>query len=95
MDEIEHAHEQHRLRLESGLVVLIRDDEEDILQDGDEELIEECIRRRNVGLLRDVVDELQAHIKARSLNLTVIMLAGPQARVDDELELAIVQLEKS
>ena len=94
MDEVEHAHEQHGLGLEASLVVLVGKNEEHILQDADEELVEESVGRVDVSLLSDVVDELEAHVKARSLDIAVIVLAGPHARVNDELELTVVELQK-
>jgi len=94
VDEVDHAHEKHRLRLEAGLVVLIRQDKKDVLQDCDEELVEEHIGCLHVSLLGNVIDQLQAHVKARSLNIAVVVLARPQARVDDKLELAIVEFQQ-
>lgn len=93
-DEVEHSHKQHGLCLETGLVIGIRQDEEDVLKNGHKELLEECICGLRIRLLGDVRDKLQAHVKARSLDITIIVLAGPHASVNNELELAVVQLKQ-
>jgi hypothetical protein len=75
-------------------VVLVRQDEEDVLKDCDEELVEERVRSLHVRLLGNVVDQLQAHVQPGSLDVAVVVLAGPQAGIDDELELPVVQLQE-
>lgn len=77
VDKVEQAHEQHRLRLEPRLVVLIRQDKEDVLQDRDEELVEEGVGCLHVRLLGDVVDQLQAHVQPGGLDVAVVVLASP------------------
>jgi lipoate synthase len=44
VDEVEHPRKEHRLRLEAGLMIGIGENKEDILQNGDEELLKEGIR---------------------------------------------------
>lgn len=94
LDKIKHAHEELGLCLEACLVVRVAQDEEDILEDRDEELLEECIGRLGIRLLRDVGDKLEAHVKASALHVSIVMLASPQAGVYDKLELAVVQFQQ-
>jgi hypothetical protein len=41
--------------------------------------------------LRHVVNELNTHAETSVLNLSVIVLAGPHAGVDDEFELPLIE----
>ena len=75
-------------------MVCVGKNEEDILQDRNKELLEEGIRCRSVRI-RDVSNQLQTHVKTSIFNLAVVVLACPHARVDDEFELTVVELEKS
>ena len=94
MDQVEHPRKQHGLRLEAGLVVCVGKNEEDILQDRNKELLEEGIRCCGIGL-RNVSNQLQAHVETSVFDLAIVVLACPHARVDDEFELSIVELKKS
>lgn len=71
----------------------ISEHKEDILKDWDEELLEERVSSLRISLC-DIGDELKAHIESSIFNLTVVMLAGPHARVYHKLELSVVQLEE-
>jgi hypothetical protein len=62
VDEIEEFHQEHRLCLETSLVVVVRHNKEDVLQDGDEESLEEGIGSLHISLIGNVVDQLQAHV---------------------------------
>jgi hypothetical protein len=93
MNEVEHSHEQHGLRLEARLVVIVCKNEEDVLENNHEELLEERIRCLHIRL-GDIVDQFQAHVKARSFNISVVMLECPGAGVNDKSELAIVKFEE-
>jgi len=94
LDEVEQLHQQHRLSLEPSFVVAIRDHEQHILQDCGEEALEECVGCGNVRLVGNVVDELQAHVEACRLDVSVVMLECPRAGIDDELELVVVELQQ-
>lgn len=93
MDEVKEFHEHHGLRLEAGLVVIIRHHEKDVLQNVDEKALEEGIGCCNICLFCNIVNKLQAHVQTSRFNVSVVMLKRPRARVDDELELVIVQLQ--
>lgn len=92
--KVEQLHEHHGLCLKSSLVVIVSDDEEHILEDCDEESLEESIGRSKVSLLGDVVNQLKTHAQASGFNISVIVLESPRTRVDDKLELVIVELEQ-
>ena len=74
-------------------MVGVSEHEEDILKDWDEELLEERIRGLRV-CLRDVGDELKAHVEAGIFNFAIVMLAGPHARVYHKLKLSVIQFEE-
>lgn len=92
-DEFEHARQEHGLGLETSLVVTVRDDKEDILENRDVELTEEDARGLHIRF-GHVVHEFKAHGKTRVLHLAVVVLGGPHAGVDDELELSTIELEE-
>lgn len=92
-DEFEHARQEHGLGLETSLVVTVREDKEDILENRDVELAEEDARRLHIRL-GHIVHEFKAHGKTRVLHLAVVVLGGPHAGIDDELELSTIQLEE-
>jgi hypothetical protein len=71
-------------------VVAISNNEEDILQNGREESLEEGVARLLIGICH-VRDELKAHGETGALDFAVIVLASPHARVDHELERAGVE----
>lgn len=95
VDVVEELHQQHGLRLEAGLVVVVGYNKEYILQNGDEESLEEGVGCLDISLLGDVVDQLQGHVKTSRLDISVVMLESPRARVDNKLELVVVELEQS
>ncbi len=78
----------------TSFMISISEHEEDVLQNGDEELLEKYICSVRIGF-RHVVDELNAHAKSSILDLSVIVFAGPHAGVDDELELALIKSKQS
>jgi predicted secreted protein len=94
VDEVEELHEKHRLGLEASLVVVVRDNEEDILENGNEEALEESVRSSDIRLISNIVNELQAHIETGTFDVTVVVLESPRTGVNDELELVVVKLEK-
>ena len=73
----------------------VRENEKYVLQNGDKELLEEEARRSLIRYFSHVVHELVAHAKAGVLDLTVVVLAGPHAGINHELELTAVKFEKS
>lgn len=77
MDEVEELHQQHRLRLETRLVVIIRHNKEHILQDSNKEALEEGVGGVGVRLFSNVGDQLQAHVKTGSFNISVVVLECP------------------
>lgn len=93
MDEVEELHQQHRLRLETRLVVIVRYNEEHILQDSNKEALEEGVGSVGVRLFSNVGNQLQAHVKTSSFNISVVMLECPRARIDDKLELVVVKFK--
>jgi hypothetical protein len=66
-------------------VITVCEDEEDVLEDGREEALEERIARLCIGVSH-VRDQLEAHRQTSTLNLAIIMLASPHAGIDDEFE---------
>ena len=78
----------------TSFVIGIRDNKEDILKNRDEELAEEEVARRRVRLCH-VIHKLDTHGETGCLDLSIVVFARPHARVDDELELSLVQLKKS
>lgn len=78
----------------TSFVVCVCEDEEDILKDSDEELLEKLTGNLGIGLLGHVVHEFDAHIKTSILDLTIVVFAGPHARINDEFELPTIQLEQ-
>ena len=94
VNEVEELHQHHGLCLETSLVIIIGDDEEHVLEDGDEESLEESIGSGNVSLLGDVVDQLQTHAQTSGFNVSVVVLECPRTRVDDELELVVIELKQ-
>lgn len=93
-DEFEHARQQHSLRLEASLVITIREDEENVLEDRDVELTEEDARGLYIRL-GHIVHQFKAHGKTRVLHLAVVVLGGPHAGINDKLELSTIKLEES
>lgn len=77
MDEVEEFHQQHRLRLETRLVVAVRHNEEHILQDSNKKALEEGIGGIRIRLFSNVGDQLQAHVKTGSFDVSVVVLEGP------------------
>ena len=75
-------------------MVRVGKNEENILEDGNKELLEESIRCSGISI-RNVNNQLKAHVETSVFNLAVVMLACPHARIDDELELTVVELQKS
>ncbi len=77
----------------TGFVIRVCEYKEDVLKDRDEKLLEE-----HVGSLwiwfRHVVHKLNAHAQTRILDLTVVVFAGPHARIDDEFELSAIQSQQ-
>ncbi len=94
VNEIKHPRQQHRLGFESSLVVRVGENEEYILQNGNEELLEESIRSSRIGF-GNVGDQLEAHVETSIFDFAVVMLTSPHARIDNKLELSIVKLEES
>lgn len=74
-------------------MIRIREDKKDVLQDRDEELLKERIRRLGIRL-RDVTYELKTHVESCIFNLAIIMLAGPHTRVYHKLKLSIIEFEE-
>ena len=74
-------------------MVSICEDKEDVLQDWNEELLEESIRRGGIGV-GDVNDELQAHVETSIFDFPIVMLTCPHAGVDDKFELSVIELEE-
>lgn len=72
-------------------MIRVRQDKEDILQYGDEELLEEHARRSLVRHFSHVVHKLVAHAQASVFDFAVVVLARPHARIDDEFELAAIK----
>lgn len=93
-NKVEHAGQQHRLRLEPSLVICVGEYEEDILQDGHEELLEECVGGRGISL-SNVRDQFETHVESCKFYFAIVMLACPHTRVNYKLELSIIKLEKS
>lgn len=75
-------------------MIRVGQNKENILQYRDVELLEEHARGLRVGVLSHIVHQLNTHAKTGSLDFTIIMLAGPHARVNYEFELTTVQLEE-
>lgn len=75
-------------------MVRIREHEENVLQDRNEELLEKGIGCCGISIC-DIADELNAHVETGIFDLAIIVLAGPHARVDDKLKLPVVEFEKS
>jgi len=94
VNQIEHFRQERGLRLEPSLVICVGKNEENILQDGNEELLEEGIRCCWVGLC-NIGDQLETHVKTSVFDFAVVVLACPHAGIDNKLELSIVKLEKS
>lgn len=74
-------------------MITVGQHEEHILENWQEELSEEDARSLRISL-GHVVHELQAHGQAGVLNLAVVVLAGPHARIDHKLELAGIELQQ-
>lgn len=74
-------------------MIRIREHEENILQDRNEELLEKGIGCCGIGIC-DIADELDTHVKTGIFDFAIIMLAGPHARVDDKLKLPVVEFEE-
>ena len=87
----EHAGEQHGLVLETSLVVGVSEHEEDILENGGVEALEEGVASLGVGVLCHVADKLDAHVQTLTLDSTVIVLRCPHAAVDDKLEVSLIK----
>lgn len=94
VNKVKHAHQQQGLCPEPCFVVRVCKDKEDILQNRDEKLVEEGAGRLHVRLLRNVVDQLEAHVQACGFDISVVVLARPHARIDDKLELAVVEFQQ-
>lgn len=75
-------------------MICVSENEENVLQDRDEELLEERIRGCSVSF-GDVADEFQTHVETRIFHFAIVVLARPHARIDNKLELSIIELEKS
>lgn len=74
-------------------VITVSEDKENILQDWNIELTEKNIGGLQVSLSH-VVHEFKTHCKTGIFNFTIIMLACPHARVNDEFELGCVKLKQ-
>jgi len=61
LDQLEQASKQSALQLEPALVIRISEHEEDILEDTEEVLLEECVDNCWVGCNGKVVDDLEAY----------------------------------
>lgn len=75
-------------------MIRVCEDEEDILEDVEVVLLEKGVRCLRV-LAGHIIDELHQHGKTSAFDFTVVMLAGPEARIDDKLELPLIELEQS
>ena len=78
----------------TSLVIRICQNKEDILQNGEVKLLEEHARGLRIRIFGHVVYQLNAHAQTGILNLSVVVLASPHARVNDKFELAAIQFEK-
>ena len=74
-------------------MIRVCENKKDILQNGQEKPLEERVGRIRVGVSH-VIDELYAHDQSSAFDFSVVMFASPHARVDYELELSGVKLEK-
>lgn len=74
-------------------MIAVRKNEENVLQDGNEELSEEETRCLLICLCH-VVQQLNAHVEPSVLDFAIIVLARPHAGVDDKLELSAVEFEQ-
>ena len=61
LDKLEQSSKQNALQLEPALVIRISEHEEDVLQDTEEVLLEECVGDSWIGCGGKVVDDLKAH----------------------------------
>lgn len=75
-------------------MVGIGEDKENVLKDGYEELLEERARGSWISL-RNIVNELDAHVQPGTLHFAVVMFTGPKTSIDNKLELSGIKLEKS
>ena len=75
-------------------MVSIGEHKEYVLEDWHEELLEKLARCVGIGL-SNIGDQLEAHVESSIFDLTVVMLTRPHARINDELELPVVEFEKS
>ena len=73
-------------------MVRVGQNKKDILKDRDEELLEERIGCCRVSLC-DIGNELETHIETSIFNFPIVVLACPHARIDDKLELSVIELE--
>jgi len=88
LHQLEQSRQQQALQLETTLVVRIREDEEDVLQNAKEVLLEE-----EVGVLwlccgGEVVDDLEAKVEASVGDVAHGVFDGPDNTVHEELELS-------
>jgi hypothetical protein len=58
---LEQASKQSALQLEPALVIRISEHEEDVLEDTEEVLLEECVGNRWISCGGKVVDDLKAY----------------------------------
>lgn len=72
--------------MRTRFMVTVGENEKYILQDWDIELTEKDVRRLYIGLSH-IVHKLKTHCETSVFNFTVIVLACPHARIDDEFEL--------
>ncbi len=74
-------------------MVCVCENEENILQDGDEKLLEECVGGASISF-GNVCDQLETHVKSSKLYFSVVVLACPHARVNHKLELSVIEFEE-
>ena len=67
--------------------------EEDILENWDKKLLEESCSGRSIGFVH-IVDQLDAHVQAGSLDFSIVMFGSPETSVNDVLELTSIEFEK-
>jgi hypothetical protein len=75
-------------------MVCIGKHKENVLEDRHEELLKELARRVGISF-GDIGNQLKTHIEASVFNLAVVVLTCPHARINDKLELSVVEFEKS
>lgn len=61
VNQLVQAGKQCTLQLESTLVIRISEHEENVLEDAEEVLLEECVRNGRIGCSSKVVDDFETH----------------------------------